>query len=194
MALSRGREQGGWLCRRESYVSRVLREWWLCRPVIKPRFRTIRAYKLSHSISLSQTTFQCYCTMPISSRVHRQIVHLVGLLVTIIIPTLLQVIYALNDKEPYHTSLLSGEGWVQELLNGHPKRIRCELGVTKHVFQQLMAELHVMGYQDQNMCLWRNNWPFSSTPLSQALQFNMLVSGSKDQMRLSQSEPLVFLY
>ena len=109
---------------------------------------TIPHYQsLSHSISLSQTTFQCYCTMPISSRVHRQIVHLVGLLVTIIIPTLLQVIYALNDKEPYHTSLLSGEGWVQELLNGHPKRIRCELGVTKHVFQQLMAELHVMGYQ-----------------------------------------------
>ena len=24
---------------------------------------------------------------------------------------------------PYHTSILSGQGWVEELLNGHPERI-----------------------------------------------------------------------
>ena len=27
------------------------------------------------------------------------------------------------DPIPYHTSILSGEGWVQELLTGHPERI-----------------------------------------------------------------------
>jgi hypothetical protein len=32
------------------------------------------------------------------------------------------------DKEPYHTSMLSGFAWVQELLNGHPERIKNELG------------------------------------------------------------------
>jgi hypothetical protein len=59
---------------------------------------------------------------------------------------MLQVIRAFYIKEPYHTSLLTGEGWVQELLHGHPNRIRCELGVTKYVFQQLIEELHAMGY------------------------------------------------
>ncbi|KAF9231496.1 hypothetical protein BU15DRAFT_56046 [Melanogaster broomeanus] len=30
---------------------------------------------------------------------------------------------------PYHTSILSGQQWVSELLDGHPGRIRCELGM-----------------------------------------------------------------
>jgi hypothetical protein len=33
------------------------------------------------------------------------------------------------EKQPYHTSILSGIGWVKELLTGHPDRIQCELGV-----------------------------------------------------------------
>ena len=41
---------------------------------------------------------------------------------------------------PYHTSILSGEGWVQELLTGHPERIRTELAVHKHVFRILLVE------------------------------------------------------
>ena len=51
----------------------------------------------------------------------------------------------LYDKIPYHTSALSGEAWVLELLNGHPKRIRCELAVHKHVFDALIKELSTMG-------------------------------------------------
>lgn len=51
----------------------------------------------------------------------------------------------LYDKIPYHTSALSGEAWVLELLNGHPKRIRCELAVHKHVFNALITELSTMG-------------------------------------------------
>lgn len=84
----------------------------------------------------------------INSRVHRHIIHLVSLVVTLIIPTILHVVQSLRvyEKQPYHTSILSGEAWVQELLNGHPKRIRCELGVTQQVFQQLIHELHTMGY------------------------------------------------
>jgi hypothetical protein len=27
------------------------------------------------------------------------------------------------DKQPYHTSILTGVGWVNKLLNGHPERI-----------------------------------------------------------------------
>ena len=51
----------------------------------------------------------------------------------------------LYDKIPYHTSALSGEAWVLELLTGHPKRIRCELAVHKHIFNALIEELGTMG-------------------------------------------------
>ena len=30
-------------------------------------------------------------------------------------------------KEPYHTSILTGEGWIMELLSGYPNHIWCEL-------------------------------------------------------------------
>jgi hypothetical protein len=49
-------------------------------------------------------------------------------------------------KEPYHTSALTGEGWVLELLSGHPERIRCELAVHHHVFYKLIETLKDMGY------------------------------------------------
>ena len=29
---------------------------------------------------------------------------------------------ASKDPEPYHTSILSGQGWVDELIEGHPAR------------------------------------------------------------------------
>ena len=49
----------------------------------------------------------------------------------------------LYDKTPYHTSVLSGADWVLELIDGHPERIRCELGVYKHVFHALIAYLQI---------------------------------------------------
>ena len=51
----------------------------------------------------------------------------------------------LYDKTPYHTSALTGAAWVCELLNGHPERIRNELGVHKHIFQDLIAALNQHG-------------------------------------------------
>ena len=47
---------------------------------------------------------------------------------------------------PYHTSILSGEGWVKELCNGHPERIQTELTVHKHVFTKLLEELVEHGH------------------------------------------------
>ena len=49
------------------------------------------------------------------------------------------------DKTPYHTSALTGEAWVQELLTGHPERIRNKLGVHKEVFDKLIRSLHDVG-------------------------------------------------
>ena len=44
-------------------------------------------------------------------------------------------------KIPSHTSILTGEGWVQELLDGHPLRIKTELGRRRHVFRSLVQAL-----------------------------------------------------
>ena len=49
---------------------------------------------------------------------------------------------------PYHTFILTGEGWVMELLAGHPHQIRTELGVSHEVFIALIDELHHMGHTD----------------------------------------------
>ena len=54
----------------------------------------------------------------------------------------------LYDKREYHTSALTGEGWVQELINGHPLRIKNELGMTIEVFQAFVYELSQCGIVD----------------------------------------------
>lgn len=79
-------------------------------------------------------------------QIHHQIIILLSVQLAILIPTLVRIIHRFYIKVPYHTSILSGEGWVQELLNGHPDRIRCELGVHKHVFDALIVELRALGY------------------------------------------------
>lgn len=53
-----------------------------------------------------------------------------------------------KEPEPYHTSILTGEAWVLELLSGHPDRIRCELGVSHDVFDKLICELRKMGHKN----------------------------------------------
>ena len=49
---------------------------------------------------------------------------------------------------PYHTSILTRESWVMELLAGHPHQIHTELGVSHEVFIVLIDELHHMGHTD----------------------------------------------
>jgi hypothetical protein len=65
-----------------------------------------------------------------------------------IIAAAVEIISSLNDRQAYHTSALSGHAWVLELLNGHPGRIRCELGVSLQVFDDLLSNLRGMGYKD----------------------------------------------
>ena len=51
-------------------------------------------------------------------------------------------------KQPYHTSALTGEMWVNELIYGHPDRIRHELRMRVHVYLSLVAELRYLGLSD----------------------------------------------
>ncbi|THV03776.1 hypothetical protein K435DRAFT_565986, partial [Dendrothele bispora CBS 962.96] len=47
--------------------------------------------------------------------------------------------------EPYHTSILTGAGWVKELCDGHSDRIKENLGLRRHVFFQLVKVLQQEG-------------------------------------------------
>jgi hypothetical protein len=61
------------------------------------------------------------------------------------------VLYAspLYWKQEYHTSALSGQAWVDELIVGHPDRIKTELGMRLHVYLALLAKLRtVSGLHD----------------------------------------------
>ena len=70
--------------------------------------------------------------------------HIIFVCVSVILAactSLLQIQSARRTREPYHTSVLTGEGWVIELLTGHPKCIQCELGVSSEVFILLIGKL-----------------------------------------------------
>ncbi|KAJ3963906.1 hypothetical protein EV361DRAFT_769145, partial [Lentinula raphanica] len=66
--------------------------------------------------------------------------------------TLAASLYASSTywTQEYHTSKLSGQEWVDELIRGHPERIHTELGVRLHVFVQLIVQLRQMGYSNSN--------------------------------------------
>ena len=57
----------------------------------------------------------------------------------------LELLMPVIDRTPYHTSILSSEAWVQELLTGHPMWIRNELGVYRQTFFTLVQTLQDFG-------------------------------------------------
>ena len=67
-------------------------------------------------------------------RAAEEVIHIIGIVT---------MLYASSNywKQPYHTSALSGLAWVNELKNGHPRRIRTEIGVHLHVYLILVYEL-----------------------------------------------------
>jgi hypothetical protein len=69
-----------------------------------------------------------------------------ALFISIILTATAVLVDSMFIREPYHTSILTGEGWVMELLSGHPNRIHCELGVSHDVFVALISELRDMGH------------------------------------------------
>lgn len=85
--------------------------------------------------------------------VQQQITHILDILINVVFPTIERIFHSMQQvrggvRQPYHTSILSGQAWVQELLHGHPRRIRTELGVREHVFRQLIFTLYHLGHRD----------------------------------------------
>ena len=82
--------------------------------------------------------------------IHQRILQVATLLVSIILAATTAILesYSRKEPEPYHTSILTGDAWVVELLTGHPERIRCELGIHRHVFLELIFVLHELGHSN----------------------------------------------
>jgi hypothetical protein len=78
----------------------------------------------------------------------QRIIQYAALIVSIIVSATANILQSLYIREPYHTSALSGEAWVLELLCGHPNRIRTELGMSIEVFSNLVQELRDIGHQN----------------------------------------------
>ena len=76
------------------------------------------------------------------------IICLVGLAAMILLYVTIECIkkYTLCfNKTSIHTSILSGEQWVQELLDGHDERFYNEMGMHQPIFHVLLALLKADG-------------------------------------------------
>ena len=73
--------------------------------------------------------------------VHYQVVQAAAGFVSVIITGAI----LFSGATPYHTSALSGQAWVLELINRHPERMHTELGVQVHVFRQMIIALQKAG-------------------------------------------------
>jgi hypothetical protein len=77
------------------------------------------------------------------------IIQIINILVYVVFPTIERIFRTMHRvQQPYHTPILSGGGWVQELLCGHPEHIRTELGVHEFVFRALISTLQKMGHSN----------------------------------------------
>jgi hypothetical protein len=75
-------------------------------------------------------------------------VEIAAIFIGLIVGHTLVCMAPLYNKTPYHTSALTGEMWVLELINGHPERIRNELGVCKDIFLGLRNDLYRYGHRN----------------------------------------------
>ena len=76
---------------------------------------------------------------------HTRLIQVAAIVVNFVVQATLLYGTPQFDRIPYHTSALTGAGWVAELMEGHPECIHCELGVHVHVFKLLVAYLHIIG-------------------------------------------------
>jgi hypothetical protein len=90
---------------------------------------------------------------PRMGTVYRQRMVLVAVLSMLQAAALAVTLYASQWywKQPYHNSSLTGAGWVEELIYGHPERIHNCLGMHVHVFLALVSELQLCGLKTLNI-------------------------------------------
>jgi hypothetical protein len=75
----------------------------------------------------------------------QQIICFMGLFMSIFLMITTSLLDFIVVKQPHHTSILTGEAWVMELLAGHPLCILSQLGVQHHVFEALITTMCDLG-------------------------------------------------
>jgi hypothetical protein len=75
---------------------------------------------------------------------------IVVIIITIVVAQVTHLYHLLflsrTERIPYHTSILTGQAWVYELISGHPDRIRHNFGVDLQIFDELLAVLNRHGF------------------------------------------------
>ena len=81
---------------------------------------------------------------------------------------------------PVHTSRLSGQQWLDELIDGHNRRFHNEMGIRKHVFMRLVRMLrrdtglvdtrHVLAEEQLAIFLHYVHWGLSNRALQERFQ------------------------
>jgi len=71
----------------------------------------------------------------------------IGVLTQVTYEFMIDRITMCHNQIPYHTFVLSGEGWVQELITGHPQCMQTELGIHWSTFIVLIKAI-------QDVSLW----------------------------------------
>ena len=66
---------------------------------------------------------------------------IVGIITLLFIRESLLLYVSQFDKVPQHTSVLSGQAWIDELIAGHDGWFYNEMGMQKHVFWALLSAL-----------------------------------------------------
>ena len=79
---------------------------------------------------------------------HLHMAQLFSLFIRVIILNVAAIIHAQYLKQPWHTSMLTGQMCVLELVGGHPECIHTEIGVHICVFYALIDELRSLGFSD----------------------------------------------
>lgn len=74
------------------------------------------------------------------------------LIIVLLVTLAVTIVTATVDRVPYHTSALTGQAWVQELIEGHPERIHHELGLYRETFITLVHVLRSLGHGDSRYC------------------------------------------
>lgn len=76
--------------------------------------------------------------------IHYQAAQAVSIFINILIASAI-TICELVEIISYHTLILTGQGWVLELMNGHPECMHTKLGVRVHIFHCLVVTLQKAG-------------------------------------------------
>jgi hypothetical protein len=142
------------------YFPSLKSAWWASRPKPSPWLPSLIEESFLSSNPLGTSYISCpeeHCRAHTWSSPHPLIIprlhHLVkciGLVISIVVAAThgtLQTVYP-KDWQPYHTSALSGQEWVIELLTDHPECIHCELGMHAPAFVELITQLCTMGHSD----------------------------------------------